>query len=47
MFEGRFGCLPVIEAGRLVGIVTERDVLKALAATLPAVRGMDPDNYLW
>jgi acetoin utilization protein AcuB len=47
MFERRFGCLPVIEAGRLVGIVTERDVLKALAATLPAVRGMDPDNYLW
>jgi CBS domain-containing protein len=47
MFEGRFGCLPVIEAGRLVGIVTERDVLKALAATLPAVRGIDPDNYLW
>jgi acetoin utilization protein AcuB len=47
MFEGRFGSLPVVERGRLVGIVTERDVLKALAATLEAVRGMDPDSYLW
>jgi CBS domain-containing protein len=47
MFEGRFGCLPVVERGQLIGIVTERDVLKALAGTLPAVRGIDPDNYLW
>lgn len=47
MFEGRIGCLPVVEDRRLVGIVTERDVLKALAATLPAVRGIDPDNFLW
>ena len=47
MFEGRFGSLPVVDRGRLIGIVTERDVLKALAGTLPAVRGIDPDNYLW
>jgi CBS domain-containing protein len=47
MYEGRIGCLPVVERKRLVGMVTERDVLKALAATLPAVRGIDPDNYLW
>jgi CBS domain-containing protein len=47
MFEGRFSSLPVVEGGRLIGIVTQRDVLKALAATLPAVRGLDPDNYLW
>jgi acetoin utilization protein AcuB len=47
MFEARIGCLPVVEGGRLIGIVTERDVLKALAATLPAVRGIDPDNFLW
>ncbi len=47
MFEARIGCLPVVEGKRLVGIVTERDVLKALAATLPAVRGIDPDNFLW
>jgi acetoin utilization protein AcuB len=47
MFERRFGSLPVVDRGQLVGIVTERDVLKALAATLPAVRGIDPDNYFW
>jgi len=47
MFEGRFGCLPVVEDGQLVGIVTERDVLKALAKTLAPVRGIDPDTFLW
>lgn len=47
MFEGRFGSLPVLEGGKLVGIVTERDVLRALAAKLPAVKGLDPDNFLW
>jgi acetoin utilization protein AcuB len=47
MLEGRFGCLPVIEQGRLVGIVTELDVLRALAVTLPSVRGADPDTFLW
>lgn len=47
MFEARIGSLAVVEAGRLIGIVTERDVLRAIAATLPAVRGMDPDTYLW
>ena len=39
--------LPVVEGTRLVGIVTEHDVLKALAATLPCIRGADPDTYLW
>ncbi len=47
MFEGRFGGLPVMDKGTLVGIVTERDVLRALAKTLPSVRGIDPDTYLW
>jgi acetoin utilization protein AcuB len=47
MFEARIGCLPVVEGQRLIGIVTERDVLKVLAATLPSVRGIDPDNFLW
>ena len=47
MFEGRFGSLPVVENDELVGIITERDVLRALAETLPSVRGIDPDTYLW
>jgi CBS domain-containing protein len=47
MFEGRFGSLPVMDKDELVGIVTERDVLRALAQTLPSVRGLDPDTYLW
>jgi len=47
MANFRVGSLPVIEDGRLVGIVTEHDVLKALATTLPCIRGADPDTYLW
>jgi CBS domain-containing protein len=46
MFVARVGCLPVVANGRLLGIITERDVLRALADTLPAVRGFDPDTYL-
>ena len=47
MANVRVGSLPVVEGTRLVGIVTEHDVLKALAATLPCIRGADPDTYLW
>ncbi|HTO12234.1 MAG TPA: CBS domain-containing protein [Candidatus Binatia bacterium] len=47
MTTARIGCLPVIDGGRLVGIVTEHDALKAVAAALPAVRGADPDTYFW
>jgi len=46
MLERGFGSLPVVEGGRLVGIVTERDVLRALASSVPAVKGMDP-AMLW
>jgi acetoin utilization protein AcuB len=46
MANFRVGSLPVVEDTRLVGIVTEHDVLKALAATLPCIRGADPDAYL-
>lgn len=46
MAERRIGSLLVVTDKRLVGIVTEHDVLKALAATLPSVRGADPDEYL-
>ena len=47
MTSARIGCLPVVDGARLVGIVTERDALKALASTLPSVRGDDPDTYFW
>ena len=33
------------DAGRLVGVMSDRDVLKGLAATLPAIRSADPDTY--
>ena len=47
MVTAGIGCLPVVENGQLVGIVTERDVLKTLAAALPCVKGDDPDTYFW
>lgn len=34
MFERRIGCLPVVEGGRLVGLLTEADALAALADIL-------------
>ena len=43
----RVGSLPVTKQGQVIGIVTERDVLQALAATLPSIRGADPDDYFW
>jgi CBS-domain-containing membrane protein len=46
MVDARIGSLPVVEGQRLVGILTEHDVLKALAATLPCLKGADPDDYL-
>ena len=46
MADARIGSLPVVERERLVGILTERDLLTALAATLPSLKG-DPDDYFW
>ena len=43
MFEGRFSSLPVMDEGGLVGIITERDVLLALAQTVR----LDPDTCFW
>jgi len=37
--DRKIGCLPVIEAGRLVGIVTETDVLRAFAVFLDDLSG--------
>jgi hypothetical protein len=47
MHERRIGCLPVVTPGQLIRIITDRDVLKGLAATLPAIRGADPASYFW
>jgi len=35
MQEQKIGALPVVDAGRVVGILTERDVLRAFAALTP------------
>jgi acetoin utilization protein AcuB len=40
LFERRIGSLPVVENGQLTGIITERDLLKALAEDSPS-RGFD------
>ena len=33
MADRKIGCLPVVEAGRLIGLVTETDVLRWVAST--------------
>jgi len=46
MFERRIGSLPVVEDGKLVGILTERDLLLALAKEFPDT-GIDQQGFLW
>jgi len=38
MLEHHIGSLPVIRDGTLIGIVTDRDAVKALAAQMPALQ---------
>lgn len=47
MFDRRIGCLPVREHDALIGIVTERDIFRALMMSIPPIRGADPDTFLW
>ena len=42
MFQRRIGSLPVVEDGRLVGLLTARSVLAALGATCPSEPGANP-----
>jgi acetoin utilization protein AcuB len=46
MFYGRFGSLPVLEGAKLVGILTERDLLRALSLLLPEPP-VDVEGFLW
>ncbi len=45
MLEHRLGSLPVVEHGVLVGILTERDAVGALAAQVPALKRVP--EFLW
>ena len=46
MSERRVGSLPVVAEGRLVGMLTERDVLRAVARE-GNVREFDVEGFLW
>jgi CBS domain-containing protein len=46
MFYGRFGSLPVLEGTRLVGVLTERDLLRAMMRLAPEPP-IDIEGFLW
>jgi CBS domain-containing protein len=46
MFYGRFGGLPVLDGTRLVGILTERDPLKAMSLLMPEPP-LDVERCFW
>jgi acetoin utilization protein AcuB len=46
MFERRIGSLPVVESGQIVGILTERDLLKLLMRESPKLEA-DLAGFLW
>jgi CBS domain-containing protein len=37
---GKFGCLPVVEQGKLIGLITETDLLRYLQTLLKAKRSL-------
>ena len=46
MSERRIGCLPVVDGGRLVGLLTEHDVLKSLTVQ-GRIAHFDLEGFLW
>jgi acetoin utilization protein AcuB len=46
MFYGRFGSLPVLDGTTLVGLLTERDLLKAASLLMPEPP-VDVEGFLW
>jgi acetoin utilization protein AcuB len=42
MHEQKIGALPVVDAGRVVGMLTEHDILRAFAALAPGVMKVSP-----
>jgi acetoin utilization protein AcuB len=46
MSERRVGSLPVVDHGRLVGMLTERDMLEALSKEGGVLR-FSPEGFLW
>jgi acetoin utilization protein AcuB len=47
LLDGAFGCLPVVDQGQLVGIITEIDLLRGfLAAAAPAGERMRVKDYM-
>jgi CBS domain-containing protein len=45
IFQRRIGCLPVLEEGRLVGIITERDLF--LTARSEKWMDIDVHGFPW
>lgn len=44
MYDHKFGCLPVVSGGLLVGIVTEHDLVRLLVDELERERDEDDDD---
>jgi CBS domain-containing membrane protein len=41
LLEHKYGCLPVVEANKLVGIITEADFLRLTISLMDAIEGQD------
>lgn len=46
LFFGRFGSLPVLDGTKLVGVLTERDLLRAVSLLMPEAP-VDVEGFLW